>query len=185
MFAATALYQSEYFSGGTGVNPLPASYSRCAAYGGEVITRFARVPANRRCTTSRSRQSPQIRRCLPTSQVSPARVTGSAGGSGISSSSASSAFEASASARSTRNSSLLKPNSCRSMSASLSSANWIDAQQLQVNVGISQFCQLDREQLVVVSTEFGQLVVSQNVGSLLNLAEVIQNNHRHHLQAQL
>src|ERR1700730_8336992 len=54
-------------SGGTGVNPLLASYWRCEAYGGEVITRLARAPANRRSTTSRSRQSPQITRCLPTS----------------------------------------------------------------------------------------------------------------------
>src|ERR1039458_2571755 len=60
MLSATALYQSIYRSGGIGVKPLLASYSRCVAYGGDVIATFAFAPSNNWATTSRSRESPQI-----------------------------------------------------------------------------------------------------------------------------
>src|ERR1017187_6390506 len=123
MLSATSLNQSEYFSGGTGVKPLLSSYSRWLAYGGDVMTRLVFTSASSCWTTSRSRQSPQIRRCPAMHQTSPARVTGSAGGSGIGSSSASTASGTSASASSTRNSSSLNPSPPRSISASLSSAN--------------------------------------------------------------
>ena len=46
MFAATSRYQSAYSSGGIGLNPLEESYSRCVAYGGDVMHTFARAPAD-------------------------------------------------------------------------------------------------------------------------------------------
>ena len=88
MFAATSRYQSTYSSGGTGLNPLEGSYSRCVAYGGDVIATFALAPAiEQSATDAESRQSPQIRRCRPISHTSPGRVTGSTGVSGTASSS--------------------------------------------------------------------------------------------------
>ncbi len=62
MFAATSRYHSAYSSGGIGLNPLVESYSRCVAYGGDVMHTFARTPAISLSTTGKSRQSPQIRR---------------------------------------------------------------------------------------------------------------------------
>lgn len=50
-------------SGGLGLNPLEESYSRCVAYGGDVMQTFARAPARSLSSVARSRQSPQIRRC--------------------------------------------------------------------------------------------------------------------------
>src|ERR1017187_753522 len=83
--AATARYHSTYSPGSTGVNPLVGSYSRCVAYGGDVIATAARARASNFSTTARSRQSPHISRCFPICQTSPAVVTGVTGGSGISS----------------------------------------------------------------------------------------------------
>jgi len=50
MLAATSRNQSLYSSGGTGLKPLPGSYSRWVAYGGEVIATFALAPSNKRAT---------------------------------------------------------------------------------------------------------------------------------------
>src|ERR1039457_1114596 len=113
MLSATRRNHPEYSSGGTGVKPLSGSYSRCEAYGGDVMQRLARAPANRRCTTSRSRLSPQTRRCLPMRQVSADRVTGSAGASGISSSASAPASEPSSALASSTASSLSPKNQSR------------------------------------------------------------------------
>src|ERR1017187_834716 len=113
MFAATARNQAEYSSGGTGGNPLSGSYSRWLAYGGDVTTTLARAPSNRRCTTSRSRQSPQMILCPEIVQMSPARVTGSAGASGISSSASAPASEPSSALASSTASSLSSKNQSR------------------------------------------------------------------------
>src|ERR1019366_5950021 len=114
MPAATARYQSTYSSGGTGLNPLVGSYSRCVAYGGDVIATFALAPAINFSTTAASRQSPQIRRWLPISHTSPGIVTGCAGGSGSASSSPSAAASGSLLASSTTSSSSENPTTARS-----------------------------------------------------------------------
>src|ERR1019366_3241679 len=106
MPAATAPNHFTYSSGGTGRNPLLESYSRCVAYGGDVIATFALAPAINFTTTAASRQSPQIRRWLPINHTSPGIVTGCTGGSGTASSSTSAAASGSATARIAASSSL-------------------------------------------------------------------------------
>src|ERR1035437_4952986 len=109
MPAATAPNHSTYSSGGTGLNPLVESYSRCVAYGGDVIAPFALAPAINFSTTAASRQSPQIRRWLPISHTSAGVVTGCAGGSGTASSSTSAAASGSSTASRTTSSSSENP----------------------------------------------------------------------------
>jgi hypothetical protein len=79
------------------------------------------APFSTAFTTARSRQSPQISRCRPIAQMSPAQVTGLTGGSGTSHRSTDSAAATSsgpaASAISARISSSLKPTRSRSKPA--------------------------------------------------------------------
>src|ERR1700730_2656451 len=60
-----------------------------------------------------------------------------------------------------------------------------EAQAGEINLGIPQFCKLARERLVIPRGQIRELVVSQEIRSLLDFAEVIQDNHRDRFPAQL
>ena len=115
MLAATSRYQSAYSPGGIGRKPLEESYSRCAAYGGEVMQTAARASGgNNIPRLFRSRQSAHSRRCFPISQRSPGRVTGWSGACGMSSVMSEACSGSSGAASRTASSSLEKPARSRS-----------------------------------------------------------------------
>ena len=121
----------------------------------------ASCPPSTRSTSARTVASPHSRRWLPRTQRSPGLLTGSSGGSGTSSSASSLAVSPSAIASSRSSSVASKPTRSRSKRSSL------------------QPGQLLRQQRVVPARLQGELVVRDQIGPLLRLAQVLEADHRH------
>jgi hypothetical protein len=155
--SATVLNQSEYCSGGIGVKPLDASYSRYAAHGGEVMMRLA-WGAIEHAIHDIAVAAVAADQAVPADPPDIASAGHRLGGR----------------LRDRRFLSLVR---IREFGVRQEQAQFVvaEAQIAEVDVGIFEFGQFGRERIVIPVGKFSQLVISQEIGALLDFAEVIQD----------